>query len=152
MLNTEKKLQSRTILQKKSTTETKITARTIDRQLRNKRSQRYMDAMTKLDAGGNVNSGADALADIIASEFPDLEINGIMLGIVSKCYLGEPYEVHTLDISLSIVEHYKRGQSLPGGLQKARGLANNPAYEFVEVFTDRCVCVDSRGNPSVLED
>ena len=29
-----------------------------------------------------------------------------MLGIVSICYLGKPYEVHSLDITGQIIEHY----------------------------------------------
>ena len=86
--------------------------------------------MKKLDAGGHVHNQkeVDDLIGVIVSEFPEIQIQDILLGIISKCYLGIPYEVHTLDITLNIVRHYKIGECLPDGLEKARYLAKQGTY------------------------
>ncbi len=124
----------------------------LDRLLRKSRSKEYMNAIHKLDAGGHVHNQhkVNEIIDAIRSEFPDLEISGIMLGIVSICYLGEPYEVHTLDITGQIIEHYKRGQVLPGGLEKARSIAMRGGYEFIEVYVDCCRAVSANGSVAVI--
>lgn len=124
----------------------------IDRYLRQKRSKRYMDAMHQLDAGGHVMNRrqVDAILDIIRQEFPEVELNGILLGVVSKCYLGAPYEVHTLDAGSQIVEHYKMGHPLPNGMEKARNLALRGGYDFVEVYVDCCRAVMPDGSVSVV--
>lgn len=90
------------------------------------------------------------MIDTIRNEFPDLEISGIMLGIVSICYLGKPYEVHTLNMAGQIVEHYKSGQMLPDGLEKARTIAIRGGYEFIEVYVDCCRAISSNGSVSVI--
>ena len=97
----------------------------LDRLLRKARSKEYMQTLHNLDAGGHVYNQhkVNEMIDTIRNEFPDLEISGIMLGIVSICYLGKPYEVHTLNMAGQIVEHYKSGQMLPDGLEKARTIA-----------------------------
>lgn len=125
----------------------------LDRLLRSPRSKEYMEAMHKLDAGGHTHNQhkVDELIDIIRNEFPEVEIASIMLGVVSICYLGAPYEVHTLDITGNIIEHYKAGHPLPGGLEKARSLAMRGGYEFIEVYVDCCRCVSSNGNVSVVK-
>ena len=127
----------------------------LDRLLRKTRSKEYMEAMHKLDAGGHVHNRhkVEELIDIIRKEFPEIEMSDltdIMLGIVSVCYLGRPYEVHTLDITGQIIEHYKSGQLLPGGLEKARSIALRGGYDFIEVYTDCCRCVSSTGAVSVV--
>ena len=124
----------------------------LDRLLRNPRSKNYMDAMHRLDAGGHVHNQhkVDEILDAIRMEFPDIEISGILLGVVSICYLGKPYEVHTLDITGQIIEHYKAGQSLPGGLEKARAIALRGGYDFIEVYVDCCRCVSASGTVSVI--
>lgn len=124
----------------------------IDRLLRTNRSKEYMQAMHKLDAGGHVHNQhkVNEIIDIIRNEFPELEISGIMLGIVSVCYLGKPYEVHTLDITGQIIEHYKNGQILPGGLEKARSIAMRGGYDFIEVYVDCCRAISSNGSVSVI--
>lgn len=123
-----------------------------DRLLRKTRSKEYMDAMHRLDAGGHVHNQhkVNEIIDAIRNEFPDLEINGIMLGIVSICYLGKPYEVHTLDITGQIIEHYKSGHVLPGGLEKARSIAMRGGYDFIEVYVDCCRAISSNGSVSVI--
>lgn len=130
----------------------KIDKMKLDRLLRKSRSKRYMDALHKLDAGGHVHnqSKVNEIIDAIRSEFPEVEISGIFLGFVSICYLGKPYEVHTLDMTGQIIEHYKVGQTLPGGLEKARSIALRGGYEFIEVYVDCCRCVSSNGTVSVI--
>ena len=100
----------------------------LQRILRKKRSQKYMEAMKSLDAGGHVHNQekVNELINVIREEFPEVELidKGMLIGILAKCYLGFPYEVHTLNFTLSsIIEHYKRGQTLPDGMEKARGIA-----------------------------
>lgn len=124
----------------------------LDRLLRKTRSAEYMQAWRMLDSGGHTSSRekAEKMIAAIRSEFPEVEINGIMLGIVAVCNLGEPYEVHTLDITESIVEHYKRGQILPDGLEKARSIAMRGGYELIEVYLDCCRAISSNGTVSVI--
>ena len=124
----------------------------LDRLLRSPRSKEYMEAMRKLDAGGHTHNQhkVEELLDVIRNEFPEVEIASIMLGVVSICYLGAPYEVHTLDITGNIIEHYKAGHPLPGGLEKARSLAMRGGYEFIEVYVNCCRCVSSNGSVSVV--
>ena len=72
----------------------------LDRLLRKSRSKEYMDAIHQLDAGGHVHNKKEVneIINTIKSEFPDVDINGILLGFVAKCYLGAPYEAHTLEL------------------------------------------------------
>lgn len=124
----------------------------LDRLLRKPRSKSYMDALHKLDAGGHTHNRdkVNEIIDAIRGEFPEIEINGILLGYVSKCYLGDPYEVHTLDVTESIIEHYKVGQPLPNGLEKARSIAMRGGYDFIEVYVDCCRAVSADGTVSVI--
>ena len=124
----------------------------VDYLLRKPRSKAYMQACQQLDAGGHtaIQQQVQDVISQIQGEFPDVELPGYLLGIVAKCYLGKPYEVHTLDMSCSIIEHYKQGQALPGGLEKARHLASMGSYAFIEVYTDCCRAVSEDGSVSVL--
>lgn len=124
----------------------------LDRILRKMRSKEYMDALHKLDAGGHVHNQqkVNDIINTIQQEFPEVEINGILLGFISVCYLGKPYEVHTLDISGQIIEHYKSGQPLPGGLEKAHQIALRGRYDFIDVYVDCCRCVSANGSVSVV--
>lgn len=124
----------------------------LDRLLRKPRSKEYMVAMQRLDAGGHVcnHHKANEIIDAIRKEFPEVEIEGILLGIVSKCYLGGQYEVHTIDMTGEIIEHYQKGQVLPGGMEKARNLALRGGYEFIEVYIDCCRCIGAGGNVAVV--
>lgn len=124
----------------------------LDCLLRKTRSKEYMEAMHKLDAGGHVHNQAkvNEIIDIIRQEFPEVQLAGILLGFVSICYLGRPYEVHVLDITGGIIEHYVSGQPMPGGLEKARAIAMRGGYDFIEVYADCCRCVSSNGSVSVI--
>lgn len=120
--------------------------------LRKKRSAAYMKACQNLDAGGHTTNARQVAAFVQAlkDEFPEIELAGVLLGLVSECYLGAPYEVHTLDPAGGIIEHYKKGQALPGGLEKARRLALS-GYAFIEVYTDCCRAISEDGSVSVVK-
>lgn len=124
----------------------------LDSLLRKQRSKRYMDVLHRLDAGGHVHNQnkVNEIIDAIREEFPEVEISGVLLGFVSICYLGKPYEVHTLDLTGEIIEHYKGGQTLPGSLEKARSIALRGGYEFIEVYVDCCRCISANGSVSVI--
>lgn len=125
----------------------------IEKLLRRKRSKEYLDHFSLLDSG-NATIAQSKLEDIlraIAKEFPEVELSGLLLGYVSKCYLGASYEVHTVDISGRIIEHYKKGETVPNGMEKARTIAMNPAYAFIEVYSDCCRAVSDSGSVSVVK-
>lgn len=123
-----------------------------DRMLRHPRSKAYMDALHKLDAGGHTHNQnkVNEIIEAIRQELPEVVLGGVLLGYVSLCYLGRPYEVHTLDITGGIIEHYESGHTLPNGLEKARGIAMRGGYDFIEVYVDRCCAVSSTGAVSVI--
>ncbi len=111
-----------------------------------------MDTLRALDAGGRVHN-QDKVNDIIntlKSEFPEIDLGGVLLGYVSVCYLGKPYEVHTLDVTGGIIEHYEAGRSLPNGMEKARSIAMRGGYDFIEVYVDCCRAVSGNGVVSVI--
>lgn len=122
------------------------------RLLRKPRSKQYMEAMHCLDNGGHVHNQykVNAIIEAIKQEFPEVELQGVLLGIVSVCYLGKPYEVHSLDMTGRIIEHYKSGQAMPNGMEKARGIALCGSYEFVEVYTDCCRAISPSGSVAVI--
>ena len=122
--------------------------------MRLKRSKTFVEAMTRLDVSGVVANKVEVqeLIDKIANEFPKLAEIQLPLGIVSRCYLGEPYEVHTLSRNLEIVEHFKRGEPLPDGLEKARRLALHPAYAYIEVYTNMMCAVTESGDVSMIKE
>ena len=124
----------------------------LDRLLRKNRSKEYMDALHKLDSGGHVHNEnkVNEIINTIKREFPEVELRGILLGYVAICYLGKPYEVHTLYITGGIIEHYKAGHTLPGGLEKARNIAMRGGYDFIEVYVDCCRAISANGSVSVI--
>ena len=124
----------------------------MDKLLRKSRSKEYMEALHKLDAGGHVHNQnkVNEIINTIRSEFPEVELAGVLLGYVAICYLGKPYEVHTLDIAGGIIEHYKAGQPLPNGLEKARSIAMRGGYDFIEVYIDCCRAISANGTVSVI--
>lgn len=121
--------------------------------LTQKRSPQYMNVMRNLDAGGHVHNQQkiNKMIQAIREEFPEVELEGILLGIVALCYLGKPYEVHTLDLTGEIITHYKAGHPMPGGLEKARTLAVRGGYAFVEVYTDCCRAISSNGTVAEIK-
>lgn len=121
--------------------------------LRQKRTTAYVEAMTRLDAGGHVHGKAatDALMAAIRAEFPDVQIDAWPVGIIAKCFLGAPYEVHTLEATGGIIQHFKGGESLPQGMERARSLARSGHYAFIEVYTDKLIAVGVNGQTAIIE-
>ena len=113
-----------------------LPARERTRVLDRKRSDRYVKVMTTLDAGGHVSTAESAkcIIDAIHAELPEITVDEFPIGIVSRCYLGSPYEVHTLDLAGGIIEHYEVYKVLPSDLEKARSLSLHPQYILVEVY------------------
>ena len=106
-----------------------------------------MEALHKLDAGGHVHN-QNKVNDIIRTiqeEFPEVQLGGVLLGYVSICYLGKPYEVHTLDLTGGIIEHYKTGETLPDGLERHVPLpcvADMSLLKFIKTAAGRSVPAD----------
>lgn len=125
----------------------------LEARLRQRRSPGYVAAMTTLDAGAHVDGAAavQAIADAIRNELGEVDVDSLPRGIVSRCRLGPPYEVHTLDCTGAIIRHYKSHESLPPPLESARSLALHPQYAFVEVYGRRLIAVGHDGGTAVVE-
>lgn len=126
----------------------------LERRLRQKRSSKYVENMTKLDAGGHVcnHQFIQSLLDVLREELPEISIEQLPLGIVAKCYLQPPYEVHCLDRDGSIIQHFRTFEPLPPLLEKARELAIHGGYAFIEVYYDCLRAVKDDGNVSVVKE
>ncbi len=112
------------------------------------RSARYLTAIGRLDASATLRPVELAeVVDALHREFAD-KWAAVPLGFVGRCYLGAPFEAHTLTVDGQIIEHYQRGQALPGPLEQARSLVRTEHYLVIEVYSDRLVCV--RGDGSVV--
>ena len=145
--------QPATTLSATSVRSAQAPAHAVEARLRQKRSITYIEAVGKLDAGGHVcnRHDVDALLDAIRDELPEISIEHLPLGLVAKCYLGRPYEVHTIERNGHIIEHYVAGRSLPGALERARGLALHESYAFIEVYTDKLIAVAMNGDTSLVK-
>lgn len=132
---------------------TRLDDAALQARLRQKRSSAYMQALARLDAGGHVHNQAatQALIDAIRQELPDVQIDALALGIVSRCHLGAPYQVHTLDCSGRIIQHYKTFESLPSLLERARNIALHPGYAFIEVYSTRLIAVSDSGQTAFID-
>lgn len=119
----------------------------LEKRLKQKRSQAYMESIVRLDAAGAVCNHAqiEGFIQSVHKEFADLKPAQCLVGIVAECFLGSPYEVHTLDLTIKIIDHYKVGQPLPGRLEQARALAKHPSYVFIEVYTDSICAISPDG-------
>lgn len=142
-----------TALYQPSRTGPVVSREQLNARLRMKRSSAYMEAIQKLDSGGHTHNreAVEALVAAIAEEFPDITIDQQPVGIVAKCYLGAPYEVHTLDRVGNIIQHYKSFESLPPLLARGRALAMHAQYAFVEVYTDKVIAVTTNGDTSIVK-
>jgi hypothetical protein len=130
-----------------------LSAQALDVRLRGKRSASYLDAIKRLDAGGHVcnRDEAAALLDAIRAELPEIAIEQLAFGIVARCRLGSPYEVHTLERDGQIIRHYKVSEALPGLLERARSLALHPGYAFIEVYANKLIAVADSGDTAVIQ-
>lgn len=124
----------------------------IERRLRQRRSSKYIEAMTGLDAESHVISEAVAeqIINAIKQELPEISFEHQPVGIVARCYLEPPYEVHCLDKEGAIIKHYKSYDDLPPLLEKARTIALHKDYAFVEVYYDCIIAVKHDGNVAVI--
>lgn len=89
--------------------------------------------------------------EAVHEEFGTAELASLPLGIVAKCFLGENYEVHILDLTGShIIKHFRSTETMPTDFEKARGLAQHKAYYFIEVYTDKLILVRADGSTTKL--
>lgn len=125
---------------------------TSDRDLLKKRSKKYMDLISGLDAKTLTHTkGMDELIKSIQEEFGTAELSNLPLGILSKCFLGHPYEVHTLDLSGSqIIKHYKISETMEAEFEKARSVAKHNAYAMVEIYKDKIILIREDGTAAKL--
>ncbi|GHH44269.1 hypothetical protein [Lentzea cavernae] len=130
---------------------TGATGRAGTKVLGGRRSARYVRSLQALDGSGKVaTADVSEIVDAVHREFAD-QFCSTPLGIVSRCYLGAPYEVHTLAMDGSIISHYRNGEPLPHGMDRARSLAESETYLAIEVYPDRLVCVRPDGSTVLLE-
>lgn len=120
--------------------------------LRQKRSSAYVECVKRLDAGTHESTAAalQSLLDAIAAEFPEPGIDERPIGVVSRCLLGAPYEVHICDLGGGIIEHFQRGRSMPPLFERARSLAAHGAYAFIEIYVSTIRVIAADGSVSVL--
>jgi len=124
----------------------------IAQRLRQKRSSAYLECMKRLDAGTHQQNAARLreLLDAITAEFPDLGVDERPIGVVSKCFLGSPYEVHICDLAGGIIEHFQHWCSMPPLFERARSIAAHGAYAFIEIYVGTIRAVAADGSVSVL--
>lgn len=134
-------------INKNTGTQLKSGAVVSDRVLLQKRSKKYVQVLSSLDLGTlTATQGFADLVEKLKAEFGELGITEYPLGVVSKCYLGHPYEVHVLDLSgTQIINHYKGGEPLPAFLEKARNLALNNSYVMIEVYPNKMILIKEDG-------
>lgn len=123
-----------------------------DRDVLKKRSKKYLNLIANLDSKTLTDTkGMEDLMKVIQEEFGTAELISLPLGIVSKCYLGHPYEVHTLDLSGSqIIKHYKGNEVMEPEFEKARIIAKHNAYVMVEVYKDKIILIREDGSATKL--
>lgn len=117
--------------------------------LQRTRPRRLVDLVAELDA---VAAGPrlDELIGRLDEEFGLPGMPPRPLGMVARCYLGPPYEVHVLDLAGHIVEHFEMGRRMPGRFEQARPLALHGAYAFVEVTDTGLRAVRPDGSVSTV--
>ena len=124
----------------------------LGKRLREKRSRTYVEIFSRIDVAGHETDRAalDSLLAAISNEFPELSIDQLPLGIVSRCYLGAPFEVHICDFNGEIIEHFEIHRRMSALFERARSLALHPSYAFIEVFNDTLRAVGTDGAVSVI--
>jgi hypothetical protein len=123
-----------------------------DRDILRKRSANYVKLFSSLDQTSLTDvQGWKELMNAVQEEFGSAELASLPLGIVSKCFLGETYEVHILDLTASnIIKHFRTTEVMPSDFEKARVLALHDSYCFIEVYTDKLVLVRADGSSTKL--
>lgn len=124
-----------------------------ERILRQKRSKEYIEYLTKLDTGNiDISAQINDILEEIRKEFPLIEIPGDLLGYCAKCYLGKNYEVHTVDFTGQIIQHFKKNEVMPNGMEKARLIALDEHYAIIEVYTHCMRAIDGDGNVFLIKE
>jgi hypothetical protein len=114
------------------------------------RSQRYLAALSRLDASAQLTPAQlREIIDDFHREFAE-RWAPVPVGFVSKCFLGHPFEVHTLTPDGAILEHYRIGEPMPGPLESARKHSLSGLYLAIEVYDNRLVCVRTDGTTVTL--
>lgn len=135
-----------------SKTKTKLEEHTFLKVLRKKRSKEYMEAFGKLDSGGHAHSREmfERLMEQVREELQ--EAADEMIGVVAKCRIGVPYDVHTIDfLTHGIICHYKRSEGLPDGMERVRALARLESYSHIEVYHNMYCCVGHDGSVAIVK-
>lgn len=134
---------------------------------RKQRPENYVNILKDLDIEGKTmsNEKIKEIVESIKAECPELILEDTFLGVLGKCELGGSYDVHTLSLNevfgvdevtrlpgfgRLILKHYLRNESLPMELEKARNLARNPQYAFVEVYKTKVIAIGYDGNAAIL--
>jgi hypothetical protein len=135
-----------------ATAKTHLSPAQVAQRLRQKRSSAYLERIQRLDAGTHRQNaaGLQELLDAIAAEFPELGVDERPIGIVSRCFLGPPYEVHICDPAGGVIEHFQHGRSMPPLFERARSLAAHGAYALIEIYVSTIRAVAADGAVSVL--
>lgn len=137
-----------------STSEIRSTSSHIlsDRDILKKRSEKYLNLIKAIDAELlSETRGKEETIAKIHEEFGTAQLADLPIGILAKCYLGHPHEVHILDLNATqIIQHYKIGEPLPEHFEKARTLAKHNAYLFVEVYKDKLILIREDGTAAKL--
>jgi hypothetical protein len=141
IVNRNKSNQSGNILNRGSKIdETKGKVITTPLQEKNRKTRRSADlieAVKQIDVQTDP-AMKQAIIDWVHAEY-DKRGGGELIGLFSKCYLGHPYCDHRMDISGSIIEHYKIDENVPPAYARARPLAASGSYAYVEVYADGAV-------------
>lgn len=98
------------------------------------RSRELLDAIRALDVTTDEQTRKELL-DKIQAEYAERN-GGTILGLFSKCYLGEPFVDHRLSIAETILEHYQRNDIVPEPFSSARILAQSSMYIYIEIYSD----------------
>ena len=123
-----------------------------DRDILKKRSEKYLNLIKTMDTELLIETrGREDMMAKIHEEFGFAQLADLPIGILAKCYLGHPHEVHTLDLSAGqIIKHYTIGEPLPEHFEKARTFAKHNAYLFVEVYKDKLILIREDGTAAKL--
>lgn len=145
-------LQNETLNTNQSSQQQKASGFISDRDFLKKRSEQYMNLIKSMDTELMAETrGTEELMQKIKEEFGTAELASLPLGILAKCFLGHPHEVHTLDFSKThIIQHYKIGEALPEHFEKARTIAKHNAYALVEVYHDKLILIREDGTAAKL--
>jgi hypothetical protein len=98
------------------------------------RSTELLAAIARLDAEPS-RLASEQILEWIREHYAERG-GGHLLGLFGRCYLGPPYVDHVMTVTGQICEHFTAADTVPPMYGPARSLASNPAYEFVEVYSD----------------